>query len=280
MALRPLTAKLTISSSRYYHKMADHNLRIACLEPAATQVCLALGLASNIVGITHECKLDRIREALLETDNNTNKNKTNEPAEEIYILTKSGLDEGASQAEIHEAVDEEGKRRMQEEAAFDDDNDDRNDFPVSSLYPLVRSEWDKARPNLVFTQDLCAVCAPTPLDVERMTKASSSHHNDGKDQQSPTVVSLQPKTLAEVAETFITVANHCFPQEILESNSHPGKELKDVFWRDITTLQTAIEIHRSQALPKPRVLMLEWLVRHVFCKETTNVVCLSQLQYS
>ena len=33
----------------------DSELRIACLIPSATIICIELGLISNIVGITHEC---------------------------------------------------------------------------------------------------------------------------------------------------------------------------------------------------------------------------------
>lgn len=229
-------------------------LRIACLEPAATQVCLALGLASSIVGVTHECKLEKVLQERGSYSGNDSHYHT------IHVLTKSGLNETLTQAEIHKAVDEEGKRRMQQEAEFDDDNENSNDFPVSSLYPLVKSEWDKAQPTLVFTQDLCAVCAPTPLDVQRIAKtaAPSSAHAAAANKNEPTIVSLQPKTLAQVADTFVTVADHCFPEEIL-SNDHPGKKLKDTFWNDIINLQAVIQKHRNRDLPKPRVLMLEWL---------------------
>jgi diphthamide synthase (EF-2-diphthine--ammonia ligase) len=223
---------------------AIEDLRIACLEPAATQVCVALGLAHKIVGITHECELETVLQA------RGNANDTNH---EIHVLTRSGLNEGASQGEIHKAVCQEGKRRQQAEANFDDDDDDSNEFPVSSLYPIVQSGWQQARPNLVFTQDLCAVCAPTPLDVERIAKSTP-----GSDDRMVTV-SLQPQTLKEVGETFVTVADHCFPKSILESKDHPGKRLQQVFWKDLEALQTIIESTRDKGIPKPTLIHLEWL---------------------
>ena len=229
------------------------DLRIACLEPAATQVCLSLGLASNIVGITHECILETVLEERRKQHENVSKDS-------IFILTKSGLDDDATQMEIHKAVHEEGKRRQQEEAAFDDDTDSSNDFPVSSLYPLVPSEWRKARPSLVFTQDLCAVCAPTPLDVKRITRSDAADGNHETSHEGPIVVSLQPKTLTEVADTFVTVADHCFSDSsVLQTNQHPGKQLREAFWNDLTLIRTVIENHRDKAAAQPIIVVLEWL---------------------
>ncbi|CAB9523577.1 chromosome 1 open reading frame 53 [Seminavis robusta] len=219
-------------------KDSIEGLRIACLEPAATQVCLALGLASSIVGVTHECELE---DTILHGD----------PT--IHVLTQNGLKDGATQAEIHQAVSNEGKRRKQAEAEFDDDDDKANSFPVSSLYPIVKGAWELAKPNLVFTQDLCAVCAPTPLDVERVAGSSA-------DNSQLVTVSLQPKSLQEVAETFVTVAEHCFDKSILNcGTNHPGKRLQESFWKDLETLRNAIEANRDKTLSKPKLLMLEWL---------------------
>jgi diphthamide synthase (EF-2-diphthine--ammonia ligase) len=223
---------------------AIEDLRIACLEPAATQVCVALGLAHKLVGITHECDLDSVLRA---------RGNSNETNHNIHVLTRSGLDEGASQGEIHKAVSQEGKRRQHAEANFDDDDDNSNAFPTSSLYPIVRNAMKLARPNLVFTQDLCAVCAPTPLDVERIAKAIAAS-NDRM-----VTVSLQPQTLKEVADTFVTVADHCFQKSILESEDHPGKRLQRVFWKDLESLRTAIESTRDKTIPKPNFIHLEWL---------------------
>ena len=224
-------------------------LRIACLEPAATQVCLSLGLAKNIVGITHECVLDSVLQEREKIGQRLTEN-TSETDDTIYILTKNGLDEEATQGEIHKAVFEEGKKRQADEAAFDDDAETSQNFPVSSLYPLVPSEWHKAKANLVFTQDLCAVCAPTPLDVQRMVNKQQ--------QLAPTVVSLQPKTLTEVGDTFVTVADHCFSDLVLQHH-HPGKQLRDNFWSDLKSIRTAIESHRENNAALPSVLLLEWL---------------------
>ena len=226
-------------------------LRIACLEPAATVVCLALGLETQIVGITHECNKEDVLAA---------RRRRNQSEEDLQIMTKSGLNETASQGEIHRAVSKEGKRRRFEEANHDDDDDQSSNFPVSSLYPLVKSSWEKARPNLVFTQDLCSVCAPTPLDVQRLASTIKVGYEDGKEEPLR-VVSLQPKTLEEVADTFITVSQNCF-EELEGSNqssAEPGMQLKDSFLKDMEKVRHAVDNHRDTSLPRPRFLLLEWL---------------------
>lgn len=55
-------------------------MRIACLTPSATDICLALGLRPQLVGVTHEC--DRL---------------------ELPLLTRDALGE-ASQVEIHRKI--------------------------------------------------------------------------------------------------------------------------------------------------------------------------------
>ena len=224
-------------------------LRIACLEPAATQVCLSLGLAEQIVGITHECVLDTVLQQREKIRQRSTEN-TCKADDTIFVLTKNGLDEEATQGEIHKAVFEEGKKRQADEAAFDDDAETSQDFPVSSLYPLVPSEWYKAKATLVFTQDLCAVCAPTPLDVDRMVNKQQ--------QVAPTVVSLQPKSLTEVGDTFVTVAEHCFSEHVLQQQ-HPGQLLREDFWGDLKSIRAAIDCHIEKDTALPSVLVLEWI---------------------
>ena len=84
-------------------------MRIACLLPSATDICIALGLSDYIVGITHECDLDHvIRSSSIhkyqELHSYTKKDRHDENKEvnndigrnggscsSIEILTRSGL---------------------------------------------------------------------------------------------------------------------------------------------------------------------------------------------
>jgi iron complex transport system substrate-binding protein len=104
-----------------------------------------------------------------------------------------------------------------------------------SLYGLDAELIERLQPDLVVTQDLCSVCAVSggdvatalPLDVE--------------------VLSLDPRTLAEVAETFRVLARR------LGTPEH-GEELARGFQTTIDAVANAVH-----GLPRPRVFFAEWL---------------------
>jgi iron complex transport system substrate-binding protein len=104
-----------------------------------------------------------------------------------------------------------------------------------SLYALDAGLVEQLRPDLVVTQDLCAVCAVSggdvtsalPLDVE--------------------VLSLDPRTLDEVAETFRVLARKL-------GTPGRGEELAREFHATIATVAQAVH-----GLPRRRVFFAEWL---------------------
>jgi len=103
-------------------------MRIASLLPSATETLCALGLADQIVGISHACDYPE--------------NITNLPR-----LTKSSLPEDLPSAEIH--------RRVRESAAG-----------RTRLYELDDDLLARLQPDLIVTQDQCSVCAVGKDDVE------------------------------------------------------------------------------------------------------------------
>lgn len=180
--------------------MASSNakeLRIASLLPAATDICIELGL--DLVGVTHECDYDH------------------DPS--IIRLTKDGILPNASQGDIHKQV----------QAAMGS----------SSLYPILTDAWDQANPNLVLTQDLCAVCGPSSTDVCRLDNTVKT-------------VSLSPSNLEEVAADFVTVAEACGVAE-------RGQKLKNKFWSQIRSIQSLVTEEAPLNKQRPKVLLLEWL---------------------
>ena len=212
-------------------------IRIVCLEPSATAICLALGLEKFLVGVTHEC-----HEILTDHDQ--------ELVSKCHIVTKNGLKAGASQGEIHQAVQDTAsaascRRQNDTELHLDD---------IPTLYPILEDEWKKANPTVVFTQDLCSVCAPTTLEV-RSLLLKTANTSDGQDswKSEVTIVSLQPSTLQEVAETFVTVARACGVVE-------RGIALKEEFLRGLSLIKTTIQTTFSQVPDTlPNVFILEWL---------------------
>jgi iron complex transport system substrate-binding protein len=107
--------------------------RIATLLPSATEIVCALGLADQLVGISHEC--DYPREI------------THLPA-----LTKAKIDPSGRSGEIDRRV-----------RALVDDG--------LSVYHVLEDELRAAAPDLIVTQDQCEVCAVSFAEVEQRTRA-------------------------------------------------------------------------------------------------------------
>ena len=109
-------------------------MRIVSLLPSATETLCALGLAEQIVGISHKCDYPN--------------HITNRPR-----LTRSALREDLASEEIH--------RRVRESAA------DR-----ARLYTLDSELLASLQPDLIVTQDQCSVCAVGEDDVEPAVRLS------------------------------------------------------------------------------------------------------------
>ena len=109
-------------------------MRICSLLPGATEVVAALGLADDLVGISHECDF---------------------PPE---VRNKPVL--------VHATIDSDHL------TSPDIDRDVRERLASGhALYHLDGELFRGLRPDLVLTQDLCQVCAITPGEVRRAMQA-------------------------------------------------------------------------------------------------------------
>jgi len=109
-------------------------MRIVSLLPSATEIVCAIGLADELVGVTHEC--DWPPSAL------------GRP-----VMTRSVYDFGATPSRtINEIVN----------AAV---------HGGSSLYALDEEALAAAEPDLILTQELCEVCAVSYRDVNEVARA-------------------------------------------------------------------------------------------------------------
>src|SRR5271156_2789926 len=102
-------------------------MRIVSLLPSATEILYALGLAANIVGVTHECDFPP-------------------EAAKKPVLIKPRVDPHARQAELDRQVRELVSRG-------------------ESIYAVDADLLESLKPDLILTQDLCHVCAASPDDL-------------------------------------------------------------------------------------------------------------------
>jgi iron complex transport system substrate-binding protein len=175
-------------------------VRIASLVPSATETLFALGLGDEVIAVTHECD--------------------HPPGvQELPHLTRSVIPEGLSAAEIDAAVLE---RTQRGEAIYELDEDRLADLD----------------PDLIVTQQLCAVCAVSYDDVLAVAERLPSQ---------PRVLSLDPHTLGEVLGDVRTLAE-------ATGRRDAGVDVIGDAAARIDRVRLAV---REAA--RPRVAALEWL---------------------
>ena len=107
-------------------------MRIISLVPSATEMLFALGLGSDVVGVTHECDYPM-------------------EAHDLPKVTRDLLPSGLSAAEIDAAV----KQRT---------------LAGESIYQLDAEALHDLAPDLIVTQALCSVCAVSYDDVRAIAE--------------------------------------------------------------------------------------------------------------
>jgi iron complex transport system substrate-binding protein len=176
--------------------------RIVSFLPSATEMVYALGLGDSLVGVTHEC--DYPAEA-----------KTKP------VVVRNALPiETMSQSEIDRAVAE----RLQN---------------GSSLYQIDEQLLCELAPDLILTQNLCQVCAPSGNEVSQVLKTLP---------QTPEILWLSPQTLNEIFDNVheLGKATQRSTQAIDLIDSSRARLDK------LRAVTTALS-HR------PRVFCMEWL---------------------
>jgi iron complex transport system substrate-binding protein len=174
-------------------------VRIVSLLPSATEILFALGAGDSVVGVTFECDFP-------------------EEARQRTVVSSTSLPEGLTPGEIDAAV----KARL---AAGED------------LYTLDEGALRSIDPDLVVTQDLCAVCAVDITEVDRALEHLGCRAE---------VVTLDPMTLEEVLLSIETVGR------ATGTGDRAAEVVSDLRHRlDRISLLT-------QGRPPPRMALLEW----------------------
>ncbi len=174
-------------------------MRIVSLLPSTTEIVFALGAGDDLVGVTFECDHPPA-------------------ARSRRIVSTSSLPQGLTPAQI----DDEVRRRQ---AAGED------------LYHLDEGALAELAPDLVLTQDLCAVCAVAVGSVDAALRHLGT---------SAAVVTLDPMTLVDVLASIRTVG--------AALGRSPAAD------RLVEALTDRLEVVARQVAgrPRPRVLVLEW----------------------
>ena len=107
-------------------------MRIVSLVPSSTEMLFALGLGSEVVGVTHECDFP-------------------EAVRDLPKVTRDVLPPGLSSAQIDAAVKE-------------------RTLAGDSIYQLDVEQLRALEPDLIVTQALCAVCAVSYDDVRAIAE--------------------------------------------------------------------------------------------------------------
>ena len=176
-------------------------MRIVSFLPAATEIAHALGAGDDLVGRSHECDF---------------------PADvrRLPIVSRPALSlDGLTQSEIDDAV----TARMR---------------TGESLYVVDERLLNDLAPDVVLTQDLCQVCAPSGNELTRALASMPSR---------PSVVYLTPRTLAEIDENILAVGDAI-------GRVSEARALVDRNRAHIDRLRDA----GKRVVHRPRVSFLEW----------------------
>ncbi len=174
-------------------------MRIVSLLPSATEIVYALGLGRDLVGVTHECDWP-------------------EAARCKPIVSVSALPAASTPAEVDRLVS----------ASLGDGE---------PIYRLDEIAMRDLQPDLVLSQDLCAVCAVPSGKVNEALEVLGCQAQ---------VLSLDPRSLGEVLDCVLEVGQ-------VTGTETEAAELVDELKARLDHVERAVG-----GLQRPRTFALEW----------------------
>lgn len=175
-------------------------VRTVSMLPAATEIVGALGLMEQLVGVSHECDYPA------------------EASDRPRVTRCEIHGQGWSSRDIDRWVSE----RIRD---------------GESLYTLDESLLRRLAPDLILTQRLCDVCAPSYGSVAALAATLPSQ---------PRVLNLEPKRLADIFQNIRDVAAAMGHSGLAEAVCH-GLEQR-----------VAIVEQRVEGCSRPTVFVMEW----------------------
>ena len=185
----------------------DEARRIVSFLPSATEMICALGLADRLAGVTHECDFPpEVRD------------------KPIVVRSALAIDT-MSQSEIDAAVTERLRQGL-------------------SLYQVDERLLQGIAPDLIVTQDLCQVCAPSGNEVAQVL---------GTLPTKPKILWLTPKSLEQIFENLRELGAATGRQQQAEEIIVDGRSRLEM-----------IAAQAARLTARPRVFCMEW-VDPVYC---------------
>lgn len=172
--------------------------RICSLLPSATEIIADLGLADGLVGVSAECRW---------------------PEQVIGkpVVSSAKVDTATlTNVQIDDLVRDSTKNG-------------------GSLYAVDAELIDRLRPDLIVTQDLCAVCAVSSGDLATACPVNAE------------ILSLDPRTLDDVAGTVLTLARRLGVED-------RGRAIAEEMREKIAAVERAVA-----GRERPRVFLAEWI---------------------
>lgn len=177
-------------------------MRIVSFLPSATEMVHALGLGDQLVGVTHECDYPpEVRDK--------------------PVVVRSAIEtKSLSPQQIDEAV----SRALRADR---------------SLYTVDEVLLKELAPDLILTQDLCQVCAPSGNEIGRVLKFLP---------RSPQILWMTPKCLQDIFENI---------GQLGEATGRTGAAAELV--SRLQERVAAISQETARLGSRPRVFCMEWL---------------------
>jgi iron complex transport system substrate-binding protein len=177
-------------------------MRIVSFLPSATEMVCALGLGDQLVGVTHECDYP--------------------PEVQTKPIVVSAVlpIETMTQSEIDAAV----SRRLRD---------------GQSLYQVDENLLRDLQPDIIITQNLCQVCAPSGNELSQAVKVLA---------KKPEIVWMTPKSIAGIEENIRALGEASGRQDRAEELIAGGRARLEAVKAKVRDLSV-----------RPRVFCMEWL---------------------
>ncbi len=187
-------------------------MRIVSLLASATEMIYQLGCLDQLVGRSHECDYPP-------------------EVQSLPVVSRVQIDIDTSSAEIDAQIKQLAHKEVEPEDPA---------LKALSIYALDVEQLQALRPDVIFTQTQCEVCAVSERDVMQAIQHLTGLH--------PRIVSLAPHQLNDVWEDILRVGEALGRYE-------QAKRLVYGYKKRLTHLRNATSKFGS----KPRVTVLEWL---------------------